>query len=154
MKPKHKRALFVLLGACSALAGVLLISSVFRDNLVFFFSPTDVLAGKAAQHTYVRVGGLVKEGSVVTDGMHLRFLLTDNQHDIAVDYEGVQPPMFREKQGMVADGSLQMQDDVYTLKATRLLTKHDEKYMPPEVVDALKKNGQWQHVPAAQDNAK
>lgn len=147
MKPKHQRMLWIAIAAISIGLGATLIGNVFRNHLVFFFSPSDIAAGKAPTNRTLRAGGLVKQGSVKTpDAMHLHFTLTDGTVDIPVQYEGIQPPMFREGQGVVAEGTLAQIEDAPTLTANKLLTKHDENYMPPEVVDALKQSGQWQHA--------
>ena len=140
MKRKHKRLTFVvislaLLGAASAL-----IMNAFEDNIVFFHSPSDIIEKKIAEDRRFRLGGLVEEGSVKkAGGAVTTFRVTDLKQTIAVSYIGLLPDLFREGQGVVAEGRLKggifMADEV--------LAKHDETYMPPEVADALKKSGQW-----------
>jgi cytochrome c-type biogenesis protein CcmE len=131
--------LFMLgLGTATALALV-----AFQDNLVFFYSPSDIAARKAPAERTFRIGGLVETGSVVKaqDGKEVRFRVTDNAHVVPVVYAGVLPDLFREGQGVVAQGRLTPDGQ---FRASEVLAKHDENYMPPEVADALKKSGHWQ----------
>jgi cytochrome c-type biogenesis protein CcmE len=141
LKPKHKRLTFV------AIAGVLLASAVglmlvaFEESIVFFHSPTDIVEKKLPTDKRMRIGGLVKEGSVKKgDDAVVSFQVTDLANSIDVTYRGILPDLFREGQGVVAEGHLI--NGVF--KADEVLAKHDENYMPPEVADALKKSGQWQ----------
>ena len=147
MKQKTKRLYMVLAGGLCLVAAVAIVLTVFKDNLVFFFSPSDIEQRYSEGRTLspdakIKVGGLVKEGSIKKDeeSLLIEFILTDKENDLHVTYEGIAPPMFRDEQGIVAEGFLQNKSN---FKATRLLTKHDENYMPPEVADALKKSGQW-----------
>lgn len=142
MKPKHQRLLFISVSIVFLCAAALLTMRAFRDNLVFFYSPSE-LAGRAGEPSQlIRVGGLVETGSIGHDeNDHLRFSLTDGQSVIAVEYRDMPPALFREGQGAVVEGYL---EPAGHLRATRLLTKHDEYYMPREVVEALKKTGRWQ----------
>ena len=105
----------------------------FNDNLLYFFTPTDIIENKAPVGKSFRVGGLVVTGSVIREDMNVVFSLTDNSEIIKVSYKGILPDLFREGQGIVATGSL-VQD---LFEATTVLAKHDENYMPPEVADAL-----------------
>ena len=105
----------------------------FNDNLLYFFTPTDVAENKAPLGKSFRLGGLVVTGSVIREDMNVTFSLTDNNKTINVSYEGILPDLFREGQGIVATGSL----DGELFIATTVLAKHDENYMPPEVADAL-----------------
>jgi len=105
----------------------------FNDNLLYFFTPTDVLDGKTPQGKSFRIGGLVQTGSVIRDDLLVFFTLTDNNKSIEVHFEGILPDLFREGQGIVATGSL----DGNYFKANTVLAKHDENYMPPEVAEAL-----------------
>lgn len=140
MKPRHKRLAFVVAGllAVSVAAGFVL--NAFKSNLVFFFSPSDILAGKAPSNRVFRMGGLVEKGSVQrgTDGLTVRFVVTDLNESIPVSFTGILPDLFTEGQGVIAQGKLGSDG---TFMAQEVLAKHDEKYMPPEVADALKKSG-------------
>ena len=121
-------------------AGLMLVA--LRDNVVFFFSPTEILAKAIAPGTHVRIGGLVKEGSLVKRAdKSISFAVTDQAKDIVVAYSGIVPDLFREGQGVVVEGSLEPGGG---FRATTVLAKHDERYMPREVADALKKQGVWQ----------
>lgn len=144
MKPKHQRLIMIILGLLCLGGAAFLILSNLRDNLVFFYSPSELFE-KKPQGT-IRIGGLVAEGSIVysRDGK-IQFTLTDTQKDITVTYQGILPNLFREQQGIVATGSIAYAGDSVSFTADELLAKHDENYMPPEVVDALKKSGNWRH---------
>lgn len=141
MTPKRQRMIFILIGLASLGIAVALILNAFRDNLVFFYSPTEIQA-KHPVGVLIRIGGLVKEGSIQksTDSLTTAFVLTDLKNDTTVHYKGLLPNLFREGQGIVAHGKL---DASGIFIADELLAKHDEKYMPPEVADALKKSGEW-----------
>ena len=119
-----------------------LILLAFDDNLVFFFSPTEMQAREFSPDQRLRIGGLVEEGSVVRDGdgLTVRFNITDTANVVAVTYSGVLPALFDEGQGVVAEGHMQGG----TFEAAEILAKHDENYMPREVADALKESGHWQ----------
>ena len=121
-----------------------LILLAFDDNLVFFFSPTEVQAREFSPEQRLRVGGLVEEGSVVreSDGLTIRFNITDLSEIVAVSYNGVLPDLFDEGQGVVAEGHIRGG----TFQAVEILAKHDENYMPKEVADALKKSGNWKET--------
>jgi len=120
---------------------VALVLSAMRSSIVFFQSPTDVVEHRLSPGARIRVGGLVKPGSVERgDNLRIKFEVTDGKNDIPVRYQGIVPDLFREGQGVVAEGKLQSG----TLVADTVLAKHDERYMPKEVVDALKKSGRWQ----------
>jgi cytochrome c-type biogenesis protein CcmE len=143
MKTRHKRLLFISLAVVALVAAVLLVMNAFRDNLVFFFSPTEVAAGKAPTTGTFRVGGLVMQGSVEQGPgpLELRFTVTDLAKEMRVHYVGPLPDLFREGQGVVAEGRLGPDGE---FQAAKVLAKHDEKYMPPEVAQALKKSGVYQ----------
>ena len=112
------------------------------DSIVFFYGPSEVLQKNPAAGTRLRIGGLVKPGSLVKSaGQKATFEITDNAHNVAVSYEGLLPDLFREGQGVVAEGVLEAPGQ---FRADSVLAKHDERYMPREVVDALKKQGRWQ----------
>jgi cytochrome c-type biogenesis protein CcmE len=139
---RKRRRLYLVLGGL-ALLGVAtaLVLSAFRDNLVFFYSPSDLEAKNIPDGRYIRLGGLVENGSVKREADRtLDFRVTDGNRAVPVTYKGEVPDLFREGQGVVAEGQL----DHGTFRAATVLAKHDEKYMPPEVVDALKRSGHWQ----------
>ena len=140
----RKQRRLVLIGSSLgvlALAAVLVLSAL-KDSIVFFNSPTDVVEKGVAPGSRIRLGGLVKEGSVQRgDNLAMRFEITDGNRAIAVRYQGILPDLFREGQGVIAEGVLEPGGG---FKADSVLAKHDEKYMPKEVVDALKKQGRWE----------
>jgi len=119
-----------------AIATVFALKS-FNENLMFFFSPSEVVAGKAPRNAAFRIGGMVVKGSIVRpgDGMTVKFDLTDNATTVTVQYTGILPDLFREGQGVVANGRLQ-EGNVFV--AEEVLAKHDENYMPPEVAGSMK----------------
>ena len=125
--------LVALLVAGTSLAAYLGLKA-FNENLLYFFSPTDVVNGKAPNGKSFRLGGLVANGSVKREGIKVAFDVTDNQNTFTVKYEGILPDLFREGQGIITTGSLKNG----TFMATEVLAKHDENYVPPEVADALK----------------
>ena len=141
MTRKSQRMAFVVCGlAALGLATGLVLYSL-RDNLVFFYSPTDVLEKGAPANRTFRIGGLVEMGSVQHPAAdQVRFVVTDTTNTLQVAYKGLLPSLFREGQGVVAEGRIGA-DGVFI--AQQVLAKHDETYMPPEVVDALKKAGEW-----------
>jgi cytochrome c-type biogenesis protein CcmE len=115
------------------------------DSIVFFYGPSEVLQKNPPAGTRLRIGGLVKPGSLVKSaGQKATFEITDNAHNVAVSYEGLLPDLFREGQGVVAEGVLEAPGQFRADPNTGVLAKHDERYMPREVVDALKKEGRWQ----------
>jgi cytochrome c-type biogenesis protein CcmE len=124
-----------VLGLAAALA-----LSALRDTIVFFHSPSEIAERNVQPGTRVRIGGLVKEGSIRRDGLDARFEVTDGARSLQVAYRGVLPDLFREGQGVVAEGAL---ESAQLFRADTVLAKHDENYMPREVVDALKKQGVW-----------
>jgi cytochrome c-type biogenesis protein CcmE len=130
-------AALVVLGAAAALA-----LSALRESIVFFVTPSELAAKPVEPGKRLRIGGLVKEGSVQRAGLEARFVVTDGARDLGVVYRGVLPDLFREKQGVVAEGVL---DANGVFRADTVLAKHDETYMPREVADALKKQGTWRH---------
>ena len=134
MKPRHKR--FVLIAAGLAVLGIAtaLILSAFRQNLVFFFSPSDIVAHKAPSERTLRVGGMVESGSVRRDGVQVRFVVTDTANTVPVVFQGILPDLFREGKGVVAQGKLGT-DGVF--RASEVLAKHDENYMPPDAAHTL-----------------
>ena len=138
LKPRHKR-LILLAGALALLAiATMLVLSAFRKNLVFFFTPTQVLAGEAPRGQSLRIGGLVENGTLQrrADGVTVSFVVTDLAHKVTVNYRGILPDLFKEGKGVVAQGRLGA-DHVFV--ADQVLAKHDENYMPPEAAEALRK---------------
>jgi len=138
---RKRRRLYVLIAgmACLGIAAALVLSA-FNDSLVFFYSPTDVAAKEIGPERRIRIGGLVEPGSLERQGTRADFRVTDGQHTIKVTYVGALPDLFREGQGVVAEGNLR----AGIFEAVTVLAKHDENYMPPEVADALKRGGHWQ----------
>jgi cytochrome c-type biogenesis protein CcmE len=128
-----------------AIAVALVLGSL-RESIVFFNSPTDIAENKTAPGKRVRLGGLVKTGSVERgDNLQIHFKVTDGNKDIPVNYRGIVPDLFREGQGVIAEGHIEPGG---TFVADTVLAKHDENYMPREVVEALKKQGHWQETAA------
>jgi cytochrome c-type biogenesis protein CcmE len=141
---RKRRRLYLVLGGVATLAVVsTLVLTAFSDNLVFFYSPSELRAKDVPPGRLVHIGGLVEVGSLQhePDGKSIVFKVTDGAQDVAVDYGGVIPDLFREGQGVVVEGALARDG---TFRADSVLAKHDENYMPKEVVDALKKSGHWQ----------
>ena len=141
MTKRHNRMMLVgLLVSGVFLAGYLGIKA-FSENLLYFYTPSDIITGKATKDKSFRVGGLVEDGSLERNGMLVKFSVTDNLESIEVSYEGILPDLFREGQGVVASGSLINKcvrwTCINTFNATQVLAKHDENYMPPEVAAAL-----------------
>ena len=141
MKRKHWRLVFLGggLGALGLAAGLVL--TALNDTLVFFHDPSTLKERRFSPEQRLRVGGLVEESSVVRadDGLTVRFTITDLAHTVPVTYRGILPDLFREGQGVVAEGYLKGS----TFEADEVLAKHDENYMPREVADALRKSGNW-----------
>ena len=138
---RKKRRLVLIGSALTVLAvAVALVLTALKDAIVFFNSPTDVAEKHIVTGSRLRLGGLVKEGSVQRgENMQVRFEVTDGKNTVRVAYQGLLPDLFREGQGVVTEGTL----DGGMFKADSVLAKHDEKYMPKEVADALKKQGHW-----------
>jgi cytochrome c-type biogenesis protein CcmE len=142
MKPKHKR-MAMIGGALGVLAiATVLVLTALEQNIVFFHSPSEVAAKKIQPGKRFRIGGLVEKGSVKKNGKSVAFRVTDGTSAVRVAYTGILPDLFREGQGVVANGTLNSDG---TFLATEILAKHDENYMPREVADALKKSGRWKH---------
>lgn len=141
MTRKQRRLVLIGTGlGVVALAAVLVLSAL-KDSIVFFNSPTDVAEKHITPGTRIRLGGLVKPGSLVRgEQLAVRFEVTDGNREILVAYQGILPDLFREGQGVVAEGTL---DTAGMFRADSVLAKHDENYMPKEVADALKKQGHW-----------
>src|SRR5262245_47439100 len=141
MTRKQRRLALIGTGlAVIALAAALVLTAL-KDSIVFFNSPTDIAEKHIGPGTRIRLGGLVKPGTIVRgEQLAVRFEVTDGNRAITVSYQGVLPDLFREGQGVVAEGAL---DSTGVFKADSVLAKHDEKYMPKEVADALKRQGHW-----------
>ncbi len=142
MTRKQRRS--VLIATCVAVLGIAvgLVLFALEDSIVFFYSPSDIAEKSVAPDQRIRIGGLVEEGSVRRgEGTQVQFAVTDTAKTLPVVYTGVLPDLFREGQGVVAEGKLGS-DGVFT--ADNVLAKHDENYMPPEVADALRRQGVWQ----------
>jgi cytochrome c-type biogenesis protein CcmE len=139
----RKRRRLVLIGAGMAVLGLAaaLVLSALRESIVFFNSPTDVVEKRVGPGTRIRLGGLVKPGSIARgENLAVRFEVTDGNRAVMVAYRGILPDLFREGQGVVTEGAL---DPAGIFNADSVLAKHDETYMPKEVADALKKQGHW-----------
>jgi cytochrome c-type biogenesis protein CcmE len=136
MKPRHRRFAWIAAGLAAIGIAIALVLSAFQSNLVFFFSPTQVAAHEAPQGRAFRIGGLVEAGSLVreADSLTVRFRVTDTARTIPVVYTGLLPDLFKEGKGVVAQGTLGPDG---TFRATEVLAKHDENYMPPEAKAAL-----------------
>ena len=141
MKRKNKRLSFVVLTLLALAAAAGLVLAAFEDNIVFFHSPTEIVKKNIRPEQRLRVGGLVEEGTVKQTGRDAitSFRVTDLTTSLTVNFKGILPDLFREGQGVVAEGHYQ--NGVF--EAKEVLAKHDETYMPKEVADALKKSGKW-----------
>ncbi|MCL2452517.1 MAG: cytochrome c maturation protein CcmE [Alphaproteobacteria bacterium] len=145
----RKKRRLVLIGSALAALGLAvgLVLLALRDNIVFFYGPTELAQKVLRDGQRLRIGGLVKSGSLIHEGANrIRFMVTDLKQDIEVTYSGELPDLFREGQGVVAEGTLGA-DRIF--HADTILAKHDERYMPREVADALKKQGVWREDGAA-----
>ena len=136
MKSRHRRFAAIGLGVVALGAATALVLSAFEQNLVFFFTPSQVAANEAPQGRTFRIGGMVVAGSVQREGIDVRFVVTDTAKTIPVTYRGALPDLFREGKGVVAQGQLGA-DGVFAAK--EVLAKHDENYMPPEAAHAVEK---------------
>jgi len=142
MTRKRRRLIAVLTGLAMLGGATAMALLAFNDNLVFFYSPSDLAAKTVGPERRIRIGGLVEDQSLVKeDGRRVAFRVTDGKAELKVVFDGLLPDLFREGQGVVAEGKLRG-DGVFV--ASSVLAKHDEKYMPPEVADALKRSGHWQ----------
>ncbi|UYO01268.1 MAG: cytochrome c maturation protein CcmE [Devosia sp.] len=147
MSRKQKRiAIIAGLGVVLAIAAALVLTAL-RDQIVFFYAPSDVLARAVEPGQPIRLGGLVKDGSWTRQGQDNTFTITDGGAEIIAHYAGILPDLFREGQGVVAEGTM---GEGGAFTATNVLAKHDENYIPKEVVDALKAQGEWRPEGGAQ----
>jgi len=142
MTRKRRRLYVVLLGLSTLAVAAALVLTAFEDNIVFFYSPTDIATKGPSPDRRIRIGGIVVDDSVKkkADGVTIEFQVTDIENTVRVSYRGILPDLFREGQGIVAGGKLEL-GGVFV--ADEVLAKHDENYMPAEVADALKKAGHW-----------
>ena len=136
MKPRHKRLAAIGLGVVALGVAAALVLAAFQKNLVFFFTPSQVAANEAPQGRTFRIGGMVVPGSLKREGVSVEFTVTDTAKSMRVTYRGQLPDLFREGKGVVAQGQLGA-DGMF--RASEVLAKHDENYMPPEAADAVKK---------------
>jgi len=139
-KRKTQRLYFVLLGGLAVATGIALVLTAFEDSIVFFYSPSEISRQELSPGQRIRIGGLVETGSVSAAGETVSFTVTDTAETLNVTYRGILPDLFREGQGIVAEGYL-LASGVF--QASDVLAKHDENYMPPEVADAIKAAGEW-----------
>ncbi len=136
MKPRHKRITAIAVGVAALGIAAALVLAAFQKNLVFFFTPSQVAANEAPQGRSFRIGGMVVPGSLKREGVNVEFTVTDTAKSMRVTYRGQLPDLFREGKGVVAQGQLGA-DGMF--RASEVLAKHDENYMPPEAADAVKK---------------
>jgi cytochrome c-type biogenesis protein CcmE len=145
---KQQRIKFIVISILVSLAALVFIILNFRDNIVFFYSPSELLQNTNIKSgKIIRVGGLVKSGSIISDGGNLEFVITDFKSDLTIKYSGIKPNLFKENQGAVAKGrfvkkNFDKPNNVFV--ADELLSKHDEEYMPPEIKKAIDKNKLYQ----------
>ena len=141
-KKVKDRLIKILLSLLILIVAVLIIILNLRDNIVYFYSPTELLKIQANEIRVMRVGGLVKKNSINNDGSQkFSFIITDETNEINVVFHGILPNLFAEEKGVVVEGSY-INNSLF--RADKVLAKHDENYMPPEVINALKDNGKWQ----------
>ena len=138
---RRRRILILLLGVVAFSISLSLVLIATRDSLIYFYSPTEILEKNNIENRLIRIGGLVKEGSMKKqENMFISFLVEDGSNEIMVKYQGILPDLFREGQGVICEGIIS-RNNIFL--ADKILAKHDENYMPPEVVEALKDSGKW-----------
>lgn len=132
MKAKHQRLILAIAALCGVAGAGVLAASALRDEAAYFRTPVEIAGGKAAVGEAMRLGGMVAKGSIVrqADGLTIRFVATDGQASVPVEYTGIVPDLFGEESGMIADGRMRADG---TFVADRILAKHDERYMPPQM---------------------
>jgi len=142
-EPVKKRLIKLLIGASIIFVSILIIIFNLRENLIYFYSPTDLVEIDLNNNQEIRVGGLVAENSLKYDENNsiYRFIITDEKNIINIEYGGILPNLFAENKGVVVEGKYSGANNVI---ANKVLAKHDENYMPPEVIEALQKEGKWQ----------
>ena len=137
MKPRHKRLTLVVAGIAGLVVATVIVINALRSNTAYFFSPTQIAANEAPRHQLIRLGGVVKKGSIRRgQGLNVEFVVTDNAADVKVRYSGVLPDLFAEEKSVVTKGKLRA-DGIFA--AEEVLAKHDEKYIPPEVAEAMRR---------------
>lgn len=154
MNPVRKKRLIIVLAILAGMAATVgLAVFALSENINLFYTPSEIIEGKAPQDVRIRAGGLVRDGSVQRDeyALTVQFDVTDGEADITIEYKGILPDLFREGQGIVALGRLNEQG---VLVADEVLAKHDENYMPPEVSSALEKTGMLKHYEETQESKK
>ncbi len=147
MKPRHRRLAWITAGLAALGIAVALVLNAFQSNLVFFFTPTQIANGEAPTGRAFRIGGLVEPGSLRRegDGTTVAFRVTDNARAVDVRFQGILPDLFKEGSGIVAQGTVQPDG---SFRASEVLAKHDENYMPPEAAEALARAGHPVGAPA------
>ena len=134
MKPRQKRIALILGGLAVLAIAAYFVLNALNSNIALFYTPTQVANGEAPKERLFRIGGLVKDGSLVRNNMTIRFIVSDGVHDIPVAYTGILPDLFKEGKGVVTQGRLNADGH---FEATEVLAKHDENYMPPDAQHAL-----------------
>ena len=136
---KFKRFGFIIIIFCSIGLAVFFVLKALEEKIIFFYTPTKLQEKKNDNLGYIRVGGLVKEKSIhySEEGMQISFMITDNQNSVNIIFEGILPDLFREKQGVVVEGNYDKNNNIFVAK--KVLAKHDENYMPPEIQKALER---------------
>ena len=138
---RRRRILFLLLGFSALSISGTLILLASRDSIIYFYSPTELLNKNNIENKLIRIGGLVKTGTLKRkENLKINFVVEDGKNEIKVEYQGILPDLFREGQGVICEGKV-IKNNIFS--AYKILAKHDENYMPPEVADALKKSGKW-----------
>ena len=140
MKPKYKRLILLLCALAISSIGVVWLLNLFNENIIFFYKPSEITNQIRAQKKLIRVGGLVVAGSIdKIDAHHIIFTISDGQHMTMVEHQGEVPMLFKDSQGVVAEGHFQNN----RFYSTKLLAKHDENYMPKDLMDVIKTDGTW-----------
>ncbi len=151
MKPKHQRLIFILIGLTMLGGATALALNNFNDNIVFYYAPSDMRENPPAEGEFIRIGGYVETGSVEhPEEGKVTFRVTDFQEAVTVHHHGPLPALFREGQGVVAEGRMEGAED---FNAERILAKHDENYMPPEVKRILEEDGHWKDQYPSNDDS-
>ena len=141
MSLRYQRFILIIISLIFLLLALILMLSNIKNNVVFFFTPSELMESNIKQKNNIRIGGLVKENSLIfnNDTNNINFLITDNKNEIIVNYTGILPDLFKENSGVVAEGRLTSN----ILNAKKIFAKHDENYMPKSVVEQLKKSKKW-----------
>jgi cytochrome c-type biogenesis protein CcmE len=135
MKPRHKRLILISIAIAGLVVATILVMNALRSNTSYFFSPSRIVANEAPRDRTIRIGGVVKKGSIKKgEDLAVEFIVTDNAADVKVFYRGILPDLFAEEKSVVTKGKLQADGN---FKAEQVLAKHDEKYIPPEVAEAM-----------------